>query len=173
MGRAPPILQRENARKKESSETLNMVIAGTQLPCPTVRLCREIAQWIQKTGQGSVWLFWLYMLNLHPTLFLRFNFNAVSWEANKNSVQCLLEVQLRTKVPAWMGHWSEESRGPSVITYPMPEMSLQKRKAPYPCTKEEREAKEALMARDMLRTRFLPSLSARPPRTKAPPIIPR
>ena len=55
----------------------------------------------------------------------------------------------------------------------MPEMSLQKRKAPYPCTKEEREAKEALMAREMLRTRFLPSLSARPPRTKAPPIIPR
>ena len=46
-------------------------------------------------------------------------------------------------------------------------------KAPYPCTKEEREAKEALMAREMLRTRFLPSLSARPPRTKAPPIIPR
>lgn len=29
------------------------------------------------------------------------------------------------------------------------------------------------MARDMLRTLFLPSLSARPPRTKAPAIIPR
>lgn len=55
----------------------------------------------------------------------------------------------------------------------MPEMSLQKRKAPYPCTKEEREAKEALMAKDMLRTFFLPSLSARPPRMKAPAIIPR
>lgn len=55
----------------------------------------------------------------------------------------------------------------------MPERSRQKRKAPYPCTKEEREAKEALRARDMLRTLFLPSLSARPPRTKAPAIIPR
>lgn len=58
-------------------------------------------------------------------------------------------------------------------TYPMPEMSLQKRKAPYPCTKEESEAKEALMASDMLRTFFLPSLSARPPKMKAPAIIPR
>ena len=67
----------------------------------------------------------------------------------------------------------QEGPAEPLITYPMPEMSLQKRKAPYPCTKEEREAKEALMAREMLRTRFLPSLSARPPRTKAPPIIPR
>lgn len=72
-----------------------------------------------------------------------------------------------------MDPWYARVQQSPTCTYPMPERSRQKRKVPYPCTKEEREAKEALRARDMLRTRFLPSLSARPPRTKAPAIIPR
>lgn len=88
-------------------------------------------------------------------------------------VQGFLGVPLRARVAGWMKYWYTRVQQSLAYTYPMPERSRQKRKAPYPCTKEEREAKEALRARDMLRTLFLPSLSARPPRTKAPAIIPR
>lgn len=58
-------------------------------------------------------------------------------------------------------------------THPRPEIRRQKRKNPYPWTKEERNAKAALIASDMMRHCFLPSLSARPPSKTAPTIIPR
>lgn len=94
------------------------------------------------------------------------NFNIFKIK-QKFLIQLLREVSHAARRPEGMDLWWKTG------AYPMPEMSLQKRKAPYPCTKEEREAKEALMAKDMLRTLFLPSLSARPPRMKAPAIIPR
>lgn len=58
-------------------------------------------------------------------------------------------------------------------THPRPEIRRQKRKNPYPWTKEERNAKAALIASDMMRHCFLPSLSARPPSNTAPTIIPK
>lgn len=172
MGRAPPILQRENAKRIKSC-TENGHSRNQAALCPTRRLSGKIAQWTGKTGQGSVGLFRPPTLTLQPTPFLKFYFNNVSWKSNTKFSPRFSEGtpqgQSRRMDRPHLGgpRWS------SVVTYPTPEMSRQRRKAPYPWTKEEREAKEALMARDMLRILFLPSLSARPPRTTAPAIIPR
>lgn len=57
--------------------------------------------------------------------------------------------------------------------YPTPESRRQNRKELYPWTKEEKKAKTLLMEREIRRVCLRPILSARPPHTKAPTIIPR
>lgn len=57
--------------------------------------------------------------------------------------------------------------------YPTPESRRQNRKELYPWTKEEKKAKTLLMERDIRRVCLRPILSARPPHTKAPTIMPR
>ena len=60
-----------------------------------------------------------------------------------------------------------------VCVYPKPERSLKKRKKPYPWAKEERNANTQLIAKATMRQRLRPTLSARPPHTNAPTIMPR
>lgn len=60
-----------------------------------------------------------------------------------------------------------------LCTYPTPESRRQNRKELYPWTKEEKKAKTLLMEREIRRVCLRPILSARPPHTKAPTIIPR
>lgn len=59
------------------------------------------------------------------------------------------------------------------LSYPMPEMSLKKRKKPYPWAKEERKVKTQLMVSAQIRHFRRPSLSAIPPQMNAPTIMPR
>lgn len=68
------------------------------------------------------------------------------------------------EIASWPWHYQ---------TYPKPATIRQRRKSPYPWTKDDRKAKKPFVDMQMRRQCLRPTLSDIPPQKKAPTIIPR